>query len=244
MSKRQISIVMLQRTIKARTAAIISAVYKTVQKPAPFMGIEKEYTPRAEDGLKLPSESQQVQLVAVQLLESAATDLTTYWDITATRDAGNQVAVADIKVRGSILATGVSLSTLLFLEKELINVRTLISAMPTLDGAKEWTTDGIGISRARPVETVRTEKVEVTDVVVQATDKFPAQVRDRVRDQIVGTWSTTHFSGALSVAEQHRLVGRVNELIEAIKLAREEANTVFVDEVRVGDALFGFLFDR
>lgn len=245
MGKRLISIVMLQRTIKARTGALVSTAYKNVQKPALFTGLAREYTPKAEDGTPLPSETQQVQLGAMSLLTSVATDMTSYWDITATRDMGNQLARADVKVRGQVILEDVPTSTLLFLEKQLIDVRTFVTACPTLDSAKEWMTDEItGISRTRPIETTRSEKVEETSIVVQATDKFPAQTRDRVRDQIVGTWATTHFSGAFTTAQQHTLVGRINELIDAVKLAREEANVIIVEDVRVGDALFGFLLDR
>lgn len=246
MSRRQISIVMLQRTIKARTGALVSAAYKNVQKPALFTGIAREYTPKAEDGTPLPSESQQVQQVASSLLNSVAADMTSYWDITATRDAGNVLARADVKVRGQVILENVPTSTLLFLEKQLIDVRTFVTACPTLDSAKEWVTDEVtGISKTpRPVETTRSEKVEETAVVVQPTERHPAQVRDRVKDLIVGTWATTHFSGAFTLAQQHTLVGRINELIDAVKIAREEANTIMVDDVRVGDALFGFLLDR
>jgi len=245
MGKRLISIVMLQRTIKARTGAIVSAAYKNVQKPALFTGLAREYTPKAEDGTPLPSERQQVQLVATSLFDAVAADMTSYWDITATRDVGNQVARADVKVRGQVLLEGVPTSTLLFLEKQLIDVRTFVTTCPTLDTAKEWVTDEVtGISRTRPVESTRSEKVEETNIVVPATEKFPAQTRDRVRDQIVGTWATTHLSGAFTTAQQHTLVGRINELIDAVKLAREEANTITVDDVFVGNALFGFLLDR
>jgi hypothetical protein len=245
MGKRLISIVMLQRTIKARTGAIVSAAYKNVQKPTLFAGLAREYTPKAEDGTPLPAEAQQVQLVATSLLQAIATDMTSYWDITATRDVGNQIARADIKVRGQVLLEDVPTSTLLFLEKQLIDVRTFVTACPTLDSAKEWTTDEVtGISRTRPTETTRSEKLEETVIVVPATEKHAAQTRDRTRDQIVGTWATTHFSGAFTTAQQHTLVGRINELIDAVKLAREEANVIVVDDVFVGDALFGFLLDR
>lgn len=246
MSKRLISVVMLQRTIKERTSRLISEAYKNAQKPALFTGISREYTPLAEDGQPLPSEHLNVQLVANGLLSAVADDFIKYWDATATRDFGNQIARADVKVRGQVILEQVPTSTLLFLEKQLIDLRTFITALPVLETAKEWVTDSItGVSRTpSPIKTTRSEKVEETHVVVQPTERHPAQTRDRVRDQIVGTWATTHLSGALTPAEQHTLVGRVNELIDAVKIAREEANVIMVDDVQVGNALFDFIFGR
>lgn len=242
-SRRLISIVMLQRVIKERTSRLISEAYKNAQKPALFTGISREYTPLAEDGQPLPSEHLNVQLVATSLLSAVAEDFTKYWDATATRDRGNQLARSDVKVRGEMILEQVPTSTLLFLEKQLIDLRTFITALPVLETAKEWVTDSVtGVSRTpTPVKTTRSEKVEETDVVVQPTERHPAQVRDRVRDQIVGTWATTHLSGALTPAQQHKLVGRVNELIDAVKVAREEGNVIMVDDVQIGSALFGFI---
>lgn len=243
MSRRLIAVITLQRGLKARVAAILNEVYKNVQKPAPFTGIAREYEPKAEDGHKFPSESLQVQMVAEGILSAMARDLGEFWDLTATRDLGNQVAKGDIKVNGTVIVPQVSVSNLLFLEKQLIDFRTLITACPVLDPAKEWITDpSTGVSRTpRPVETTRTEKIEDTVVVVPATPQHAAQTRDRSKDVIVGTWSTTHFSGALSAARQHELVARVNQLIDAVKVAREDANLAMVEDVKVGDALFGYL---
>jgi len=245
MSRRLISVVMLQRTLKARVSTVVNEAYKNVQKAPLFAGIAREYTPKAEEGQKLPSEALQVQLVASSLISAIATDLGQLWDLTATRDAGNQVAKGNVVVRGRVILNDVSSSNLLFLEKQLIDVRTFITACPVLDTAKEWTTDEItGISRTRPVETTRSEKIEETVVVVPPNERHPAQTRDRVRDQIVGTWATTHLSGALTALQQHKLINRVNELIDAVKIAREEANLVTVEDVKVGDALFGFLLEE
>lgn len=242
-SRRLISIVMLQRSVKARVSALLNEAYKNAQKPMLFTGIAREYTPKADGGQPFPSEHMSVQLTASGLLSAISEDMVKYWDITATRDTGNVIARADVKVRGQVVLERVPTSTLLFLEKQLVDLRTFITALPTLDTAKEWVTDdNTGISKTpRPVETTRSEKIEETAIVVPATDRHPAQTRDRVKDSIIGTWATTHLSGAFTPAQQHKLVGRVNELIDAVKIAREEANVIMVDDVMVGDALFNHL---
>src|SRR5512144_2672811 len=130
MPKRLISVVMLQRTIKERTSRLISEAYKNAQKPALFTGISREYTPLAEDGQPLPAEHLNVQLVANGLLSAVADDFSKYWDATASRDVGNQIARADVKVRGQVILEQVPTSTLLFLEKQLVDLRTFITALP------------------------------------------------------------------------------------------------------------------
>lgn len=243
MSRRLIAVVSLQRSLKSRVAAIVNEVYKNVQKPMLFTGIAREYTPKAEDGHKFPAENLAVQLTVEGLLESVTTDLSGLWDLTATRDQGNQMAKADVRINGTVIIPQVSVSNLLFLEKQLIDFRTMLTACPVLDSAKEWITDtDTGISRTpRPIETTKSEKIEDTVIVVPSNERHPAQTRDRTKDVIVGTWATTHFSGALTTHRQHQLVGRVNVLIDAIKVAREEANLITVDDVRVADALFDFI---
>lgn len=242
MSKRLIAAVMLQRAIRSRVAGIVNEVYKTVQKPALFGGHAREYTPKDEEGFRYPAENLAVQFIARDLLVSLATDIGSMWDATATRDTGNQLASANVIVRGNVILENVSLSTLLFLEKQLIDIRTIISACPTLDNAKTWETDDVtGVSRSAVVESTRSEKIEETVIVVPATEKHAAQTRDRVRDRVVGTWLTTHLSGALTLRDQHAMISRVNELIDATKVAREEANVILIEDVRVGDALFGFI---
>lgn len=243
MSKRLIAAVMLQRNVRSRVATIVNEVYKQVQKPALFTGHVRAYTPKDEEGFRYPDENLPVQQVAIDLLTSLSSDIGKMWDATATRDAGNQDAYADIKIGSQTLLERVPLTTLLFLEKQLIDVRTLISACPTLDNAKTWRTDKVtGISRTEPVESTRTEKAEETVIVVPASDKHAAQTRDRVRDKIVGTWATTHLSGALTLSDQHELIGRVNQLIDAVKIAREEANIIVVDDVDISTPLFEFIF--
>lgn len=237
-----ISIVALRRSTKARTYAFTSEVNRMIQRGQLFEGLARRYEPKAEDGEKLPDENKQVQLVAESLLDNVFGDLGKFWNLSATQEHGNQVARADVVIDGSTILTDVPTGTLMFLEKQLNDVHTLIANMPTLDPAREWTTSpDTGISSAKPVETTRSNKIESTQIVVPATAQHPAQTRDRVQDQIVGTWYTTHQSGALPIARQHELIRRVDKLRDAVKVAREEANLVNVHDEEVADTLVTYI---
>jgi hypothetical protein len=54
---------------------------------------------------------------------------------------------------------------------------------------------------------------------------------------------TIYMSGALPQDEKLAIVKRVEALHQAIIKAREEANSIEVDQKQIADALFGYLFD-
>jgi len=61
-------------------------------------------------------------------------------------------------------------------------------------------------------------------------------------DEVVGYWSTTKFSGSIPADRKAALKTRVAKLRQAIKVAREDANTARVSERKMGDAILGYLF--
>jgi hypothetical protein len=62
-------------------------------------------------------------------------------------------------------------------------------------------------------------------------------------DTLVGYWSTTKFSGAMAMADREAMLNRVRVLQEAVKTARESANSHEAKVRSTSDALLGFIFD-
>jgi hypothetical protein len=58
----------------------------------------------------------------------------------------------------------------------------------------------------------------------------------------VGQWRTVKFSGALPAQERNELLQRIRKLQEGVKFAREEANSKEVDDVKLGNKVFDFVF--
>ena len=75
-----------------------------------------------------------------------------------------------------------------------------------------------------------------------ATEHHPAQVEVYYEDVVVGYWRTVKFSGALPAQRINTLLKRIESLQEAVKFAREEANSIDVDEQKVGKKVFSYLF--
>jgi hypothetical protein len=236
-------IIAVEKGVKSDSTRKLTDLHRDVQKPQLLSGLSRTYQPRADDGDKLPPESTKVQLTADRVLEEAAATMTRLFDVTYTKDHANTVAAADIVVDGRTLLPGVPVTYLLFLEKQLTDLHTFVAKLPVLDPAEEWSHDPArGHYVTVPVRTVRTKKVPRSHVIYEATKEHPAQVQLYTEDVPEGDWTTVKFSGALPAARVRTLQERVTKLQEAVKYAREEANTTEITERKAGEAVFGYLF--
>lgn len=232
----------IESSTKTRANATMSEIYKAVQHPALFEGFNKRYHPLDDEGERFPDESKNVQMRAEQTLRSAVSALTGLFDVTATKDYGNCRARADVVVDGKVILEGVPVTYLLFLEKQLTDLHTLASKMPVLDPADDWKLDtATSLYRTEPTMTIRTKKVQRSLVLLAPTDKHPGQAQMITEDQTVGNWEQTKFSGAWPASVRDRTIARIEKLQHAVKFAREEANTLAVDDQSVGERVFGWL---
>jgi hypothetical protein len=164
------------------------------------------------------------------------------FDVTATKDYANCEAKADIEVNGKVLAKDVPATYLIFLEKQLTDLHTFISKLPTLDVADTWTQDPAqDVWASEAVETTRTKKVPRNHVKAEATEKHPAQVEVFYEDILVGYWRTVKYSGALPTKTVNEMLERIEALQEAVKFAREQANGMEAKDIKVGEALLNYV---
>jgi len=236
-------IVALEKGLKGRVQAEITSIHHGLQKPALFNGVNRVYQPKDEDGETLPPESTLVQRTVPDELDAAAKVLTNLFDVVFTKERGNTHAKADVMVDGKILIKGAPVPYLLFLEKELINWRTLVSKLPVLDQAEVWVENDQVDNQWRtvPAGTNRSKKVQKVLTLAPATDRHPAQVQTYNEDVQVGTWMTTKLSGAVTTKRRDVLLERANQLIDAVKSAREEANGAEVQQVESAESVFSWL---
>ena len=134
-------------------------------------------------------------------------------------------------------------SYLLFLEKQLQDVKTFVSSLPVLSIDKDWQRDpNRGCYVTSPKETVKTKRIVDFVVAYEATEHHPAQIKEVSKDVIEGVWSLIDFSGALPQDRVNLILNRVDKLQKAVIQAREEANGRDVQQKQVADALFSYLF--
>lgn len=220
----------------------LTKVYHALDKNALLSGVLKTYKPNDEEGQQLPSEGTKLQLRVPVLLREAVPALVRQVDLQATVDAGNQQATANVVVDGEVVLSDVPIETLLFLGKKLTALGEVISKIPVLDEAEDWSDAGDGLSfKTAPSSKVRTEKVPTKFEKAPATDKHPAQVEILYLDKVVGTWTTTKFSGAITAKRKSELVEKLSKLQAAVKVAQGEANSTEVTDRKIGQAVFDFL---
>lgn len=228
---------------KTRTQKTLGEIYKKLQKPALFEGIARSYTPTDEDGETQPPETKNVQYNSRDAISDARQALRELFDVTATQDFGNCAAKADVCVDGTTILSEVPVTYLLFIEKQLTDIHTFVQSIPVLDQAETWNWDENADCYATGASfSNRTRKVPRSHILYEATEKHPAQVEMYHEDVKVGEWRTTKFSGALAAQERNELVQRVRRLQEAVKFAREEANSMDVEDQNIGNKVLDFVF--
>ena len=132
-------IIAVEKGAKSQNTAVLSEIYKAAQKAPLFDGFSKTYQPLDEDGEEFPPESKHVQYRVPDIIKQAVDSLTDLFTITARKDFTNTQAKADIKIDGKVILTGVPVPYLLFLEKNILDLRTFANSLPTLDQAEVWT---------------------------------------------------------------------------------------------------------
>lgn len=243
-------IVAILATVKKNTAEAFTAAYHLLQKPALFSGMSKTYHPFDDEASKSEvradrrsDEMQQVQQSVKEQFAVITKNLAELVDTTLTQDFGNTQARGTINVDGLKLEN-IPATSLLFLEKHLKDMRTVLSKTPVRDGSHVWTySEEDDAYVTKPYTTFQTKKVMRNHVMAPATDKHPAQVQVYNEDVQVGEVLTRHLSTAISLKERNEMAERVDRLIAAVIAAREQANDIEVERREgLGKALADFIF--
>lgn len=214
-----------------------------------FRGLVRSYTPLDEEGEQLPSEQQFVQRRAYRLLSEFCDLAQGLCELVARQDLTNCEAKAPIVLHADTvvqvqLTDPLPVSTLLYLEKRFSDLLTFVSQLPVLPADREWRfDDAANCYVTAPVTTMRTKKVLKNHVRAEATDKHPAQVDTYTEDVTIGTWRKVDHSGAIPVSQRDAIVRQVQAISDAIKLAREQANTAEVVAVVPLSKLFTSVLD-
>jgi hypothetical protein len=235
-------IVAVEKGLKGRTMAAVNEIDKTLDKPALYNGLSRVYTPKNDEGDVFPPERTSPRLDMEQELAKLAALLTPLVDVTLTKDVANNFASSSVVVDGQTLVEDAPVPFLLFLVKQLVDMRTRISRLPVRDDTERWiVTPDSKTARTEPTQTVKTTKVPKVLTLAPATDKHAAQTHLYNEDVVTGTWETTKYSGAISQVRKDELLARVDKLSDAIKVAVEAANQYEITQKQVGANLFAWL---
>lgn len=238
-----------EQNLRPRVHREISELYKQLSVAELFVGRISTYEPLDEvNGEQLPDDYQRVQLTAVEVWGRVRELLVELFDVTAARDFTNGDgvdAVADIVVGGNVLVADAPAPYLIWLDRQLDNVKNMVDRMPTLPATSEWTIDdsvrGVYISaEARTRREIQQWKSIVT---LQPTDRHPGQTHVYQEASGVGWWTKRLYSGAMQVEDKAQLMQRVLTLQNAVDSARQAANRVEAKDPKPGSKLVSYVFD-
>lgn len=236
-------IIAIEKGAKNRIYSKITELHKQAQKADLFYGFHKTYEPKDENGEQFPPEQKKVVLRSNEVLEEVKSLLVEIMDITATKDFANMSASADITVKSQTLAKDVPVPYLLFLEKQLTDLRTFVDKMPVLDEGDDWGKDDVtGLFKTAPITKHRTQKVSEAIVLYDATKEHPAQTQLITKDVTVGHWREVKQSGAITRNDKRQILEKIEAVLNAVKTAREEANSTEAPEKHIGADLLGYIF--
>jgi len=240
-------IIAVEKDLKSKATAEVTALHRASSKPELFEGFTKTYVPKDENSESYPPERKLVQMHVDESMQKLRSILKEVLDIEAVKDLANTQAVAEIVVDGKpVLGYPIPTTLLLFLEKQMNDIRTFVEALPVLDPSENWTYDpNTGGYRADPTTTHRTKKTAKAIVKYPATEQHPAQTEMITEDVTVGHWSQIRHSGAMALDSKVKILERVNKLARAIKEARAEANSKEVSqEMKPGSTILSYIFSE
>jgi hypothetical protein len=144
-----------------------------------------------------------------------------------------------------VLVKDAPVTLLLYLEKQLKDLKTFIEKMALLDTTVEWNKDpSTDLWKTEAVKTAKTAKIEQPLVLLEPTKEHPGKAEKQVVDKITGYWTLVKSSGALDIPTRTRILKRIETLYVAVKTAREEANATEADDKKIGHKIFRYLFDE
>jgi hypothetical protein len=239
-------IIAIENGEKARANKATAPLFHLLKVDGMFSGLTKTYEPLDAEGEQLPPETARVKGTVLDIIDLFVKYNSRLLDVSATKDNTNTQAFADVVVDDEVIISNAPVTFLLPFEKFLSQeVRGLIESIPVLDPAQDWelsSSEREGVYETPVVRRHRTKKVNKVLEMSPATDKHPAQVQLVAEDVLAGYWSEKKFSGAVPASRKEELTERVENLIAAVKMAREKANDIDVTDLKVGSAVFGYLF--
>ena len=210
-----------------------------------FDGFVKEFKATVENAPQVQKEQKELVTSVYEKLDHTFNILTDAMDLTVSKEETNSTAdasavvVVDGKEFGKFCAT-----SLLAMEGYFEQVLGLIKEIPTLDSTHKWekNPDRDDIKQLAEAEIqYKTAKRSQPVVLYQATKEHPAQVQMETYDEQIGFWETMKTTGRLTPREKTEMLDRIENVLEAVKIARAEANGVKVVESKQSGAMLNYV---
>jgi len=238
-------VVALESGYKTNTHTKITELHHRTKQTDLFNGMIGEYRPKDEGGDNFPKEAKLVQASVEDVWAQATEEWTSLCDVILTKERGNCLAKADIKIGDKVLVADVPVAYLIQMGKVLNDVETFVKNLPTLDPAETWTlnTDQ-GLYESDPIETAKQHQA-VEFLVIEKSGVpekgVPNQIREVTKNTVAGYWTRKKLSATIPPTKKEHMLDRVRALQDAVKIAKEEANQVEIEMSQTMDQVFAFI---
>ncbi|MEO0731804.1 MAG: hypothetical protein AAFZ52_03145 [Bacteroidota bacterium] len=211
--------------------------------PEVYDGLVKRYVSLEEDGEQIPDEERNISQPLSDDLRQTLQVFNDGLRATLQKEETNAGGKARAELRVDDVSFGqLAATSLLAIEGQLSKLRDLYQALPTLDNARRYDFDEQrNLYATEPEVKFRTVKRPKVVVKYEATKEHPAQTELLNLDAQVGRYETTYFSSRVSQSRKQELLDRIDQLLEAVRVARAKANTAEVIKVTVTDKLLDFI---
>lgn len=229
----------VEKQIKNKCNDRGAEILKLLQKPELFDGHRRDFAPATDTSEQIPSDSKLVTYYVPKLLKEAVELQAELIDTTYTKDTGN------CSISGTLTLNGkthqVPVPFLLWMEKQLLDLKALFTCAPTLDLSKKWNQESSNLWATEPILVARNKKTPTPLVLYEATDKHPAQVQLIEKETLQGYWSISYISSAIPAEVREGYLARVEELLKEVKQAREEANAIRIPQCEIAHDLLAHI---
>ena len=207
-----------------------------------LVGQMRKYQPMEEGGETFADEVTNLATTAPNELASFCNSYGRWMDAAIQKEVTNRIAFADVYIGDDALLVDMPATALLNLESKLAEIRKVYAAIPTNDPSESWEwNEQTEWYQAEPRTTYKTKKTPHAFVAYEATPEHPAQVEVFTEDSRVGTWTTTIRSGSLAPSDKREKLERLDNLLRAVKSARQRANTAPISAVYVAKTMFDYI---
>ena len=196
-----------------------------------FQAAERRYEPFAEEDASEAGvvERHEMTTTVAQRMDYLRAYMVDYLDTVYQKEMTNQLAAGDIMWKGTVLVAAVPVPYLLHLESAFGRLREVLNHIPTHQSGIKWIRDETHALRGvvkseHPEETFKTKKIIKPFELSPATKEHKAQVEKLAEDKPVGKFYRELWSGMFTPARKAAVLGNLDTLIEAVRVARMQAN--------------------
>lgn len=217
-----------------------TALYHQLQISALWTGFRKSYDKLIDSAPELQPEEKNVQANVIDELQKFKDNVVPMLDLAVEIDDANQDTGEDIIVNGKPVCLQLSVPSINLLVKQFEDFHTYLGKLPSLDTAKDWT--AAGKIYEGPAQTkIHTTKVTEYITTVAPTKEHPAQVAQQSRDVPQYRSNSRDFSGGIPIELRDELQQRCIAVLDALKMARAQANTTKTTPRPVVGQIFDYI---